>query len=413
MGKNKSPGVKRVVTKRQISRIKKQEKRQQIIKIIGSIVIAAVLVIVGLGVNKWYVDDIKPLKQTVVEVNGTRFDMQYYIDMLTYVSGEYYQFASYFTTYALENIEYYELIKRGAEELGITVTEKEITAEIEENDFANTQAARDMTRASLLIPKLEEYFGSQIAVSAEHSHVLAMFLESKAQVEDVKARIAAGETFGDIAAELSLNTTTKEDKGDLGWLPIGVIDNILGASVLDDLIGRVELNVLSEALDEDTTKEVGYWIITVQSTETVPGDETNEESRTAVVNAMLLGSEQEAEEVLAKLEAGEDFETLAKEYSQIWDETNGSKLEVKEGAFPSAFEAYALDPEVEIGAISGIIRDVEESTTGGYWLYEVTDRGIQGISEENMDILIHEKLSDWVESLDRTNIVESLTDEMR
>ena len=38
--------------------------------------------------------------------------MTYYIDMLTYVSGSYAQYAEYFTSYALQHIEYYELIKQ-------------------------------------------------------------------------------------------------------------------------------------------------------------------------------------------------------------------------------------------------------------------------------------------------------------
>ena len=43
-------------------------------------VIAAVLAIIGTGVYRgWYLTDYKPLHDTVLEVNGTKFSMDYYI----------------------------------------------------------------------------------------------------------------------------------------------------------------------------------------------------------------------------------------------------------------------------------------------------------------------------------------------
>ena len=52
---------------------------------------------------------------------------------------------------------------------------------------------------------------------------MAMFLESEAQANEVIARIEAGEDFGELAAELSLDDVTKEAEGDLGWCPLGVL----------------------------------------------------------------------------------------------------------------------------------------------------------------------------------------------
>jgi parvulin-like peptidyl-prolyl isomerase len=430
LAKKKSPEVKKVITKRQLSRIKVQERRQQIIKIIGSIVIVAVLVILGFGVNRWYVDDYKPLKQTVVEVNGASFDMQYFIDMLAFISGDYSQYASYFTSYALQYTEYYELIKQAAEEIGVTVSDKEVKEEIQSQGYEDNRAVRDVVRGNLILNKLKsEYFDATIPTSAEHSYVLAMFLESEAQVQEVKDRIAGGESFEDIAEELSLNDTTQEDKGVIGWIPAGVIDDILGTSVLDDSIFGVEPGVLNDVADEDTAKDVGYWILKVESidvpeattttvttttgTVTTTQTTTVTDPETAVVKAMLLGSEQEAQEVLDRLNAGEDFDTLAEEYSQIWDDTDGSTLEVTEGDYSEAFDDFVFNPDVETGVLSRIIRDTDESTTGGYWLFEVTERSTMDISDENRNTLLNNALGDWVNALDYDNVVESLTDDMR
>jgi hypothetical protein len=408
-----------------VTKEKRRKKLLDIVKFAGFTVIAVVVGLVGAGMYEWYKDDYQPMHEIVVDVNGTEFDMEYYIDMLTYVSGDYYQYASYFTSYALQYIEYYELVRQGAEELGITVTEAEITAEIEENEYDNTQASRDMVRVTLLIPKLEEYFGSQIVTPAEQSYVLAMFLESEAQVEEVKNRIANGESFGDIATELSLDTTTQKAAGDLGWLPQGVIDDILSDSALtDELISSAGIGVLNSVEDADKTKSVGYWILklteepvtttsTVTATTTTTTD-TVTETTTATVKAIYVGSLSEAEEVMALLDAGGDFDEVAEEYSQIWDEDDGCVLEVEKEDYSDVFDAYVFGEDTVLDDISGIIRDTDKSTTGGYWLYEVTETGVQDISDDNMNYLVEDALDEWVDSFDYDNTVtEYITDDMK
>ncbi len=400
---NKTP------TKRKISPVSREKRRKNfndIIKFAVYSVIAIVVGLVGVGVHQWYEDEYKPMHETVIEVKGTEFDMEYFIEMLRYVSGEYYQYAEYFTDYALQYIEYYEMIKQGAEELGITVSEKEITSIIKENDYNNTPAARDMVRASLLIPLLEEHFGSQIDSSAEHSYVLAMFLESEAQVEEIKNRIDNGESFKDIAAELSLDNVTKEADGDLGWLPQGVIDNILNNTVLsDELISNADLNTFEYIEDVDKTKAVGYWILKVTERSTKLYNGAGEEVEVATVNAILTGSQEQAEKVLSLLNGGADFDELAEQYSAIWDEEDGSVLEVEQGTYSDAFEEFVFNPDVELNTVSDAIQDSEQSTKGGYWLYKVTDRATREISEENMELLIGDALDAWIADFGDDDVV--------
>lgn len=408
---NKTPN------KPKMTHVAKEQRRRNfndIIKFAVFSVIAIVVGLVGVGIQHWYEDDYKPMHETVVDVNGTKFDMSYYIDMLRYVSGEYSQYAEYFTAYALQYIEYYELIKQGAEELGITVSEKEITVMIKEKEYDNTCAARDMIRASLLVPLLEEHFGSQIETSAEHNYVWAMFLESQAQVDAVKNRIANGELFKDIATELSLDSVTKEAGGDLGWLPAGVIDNILSNKVLsDELISNSAIGELNSVKDETKTKKVGYWILKVTETETITDDEGNVTTN-ANVKAILTASLAEAQEVLASLNRGGDFDTLAEQYSQKWSKETGSVLAVSTGDYSDVFEDYALDPEVGINVVSEIIKDTDIDTKGGYWLYQVAATETQDISEDNLDILTGDSLDAWMETFDYdTVVVAENIDEMK
>ena len=76
-------------TKRQLSHLKKQRRRQRIILIIGIAVISVALVLVAVGVfYQWYQPEYKPLHQTVLEVNGKKFNMDYYVKALSYYSGD-------------------------------------------------------------------------------------------------------------------------------------------------------------------------------------------------------------------------------------------------------------------------------------------------------------------------------------
>ncbi len=85
MAKKKAEKPKHELTKRQLSRWQQQKRRQRFILSSGILVIVAVLAVVGIGVyNQWYTPEYKPLHETVIEVNDTKFDMNYYIKMLKF-----------------------------------------------------------------------------------------------------------------------------------------------------------------------------------------------------------------------------------------------------------------------------------------------------------------------------------------
>ena len=256
----------------------------------------------------------------------------------------------------------------------------------------------------------EGYFKPQLPASPEHRHILAMFLESQAQADEVAQRLADGESFGDIAAELSLDSTTQEDSGDLGWHPEGVLDSILDTSVLEEAIFQSSVGELSQAIyDEEMTKNLGYWLIKVTEME-----ETEEEGLTAYVQAILVSSEQEAQEVIGRIDAGEDFAELAEEYSQ-WG-TSGERADIgqiTEGDMTQAFEDYVFAEDTQIGEVSLPIADTESSTTGGYWLYLVEASENREISEDDQDILINLALGDWLQAIqdDPETVINSYLDD--
>jgi len=420
LAKKKVEKPKREVTKRQLSRWQRQKKRQRIIFGSGILIILAVLGVIGSGVyNRWYIPEYKPLHETVIEVNDTKFDMNYYIKMLKiYGEGQPSYIMYYLADEVVGYIEQNELIRQEAMELGISVSDDEVDEELESYDPPLSKDYRDVVRAGMMLDRLrDEYFEQQVPQFAGQRHILAMFLESESQANEVRARLEAGEgDFAELAGELSLDAICKAKEGDLGWRPEGILPLLLRTSILDEHAFNCEVGVLSQPIyDETKTKMVGYWLIEVVERH----EETEEEEAQAQVKVMLLASEQEANEVRARLEAGEDFATLAEEFSQHEaSKENGGDFEVLSlDMMSSVFNEFVFNSEVEMETLSQPIRDEVADTKGGYWLLKVMDiDDNKQIEEEDRDVLKANALTKWVEALldnPENNVVSYLDDEKK
>jgi len=411
LAKKRSEKPKREITKRQFSKWQQQKRRQHFIIILGAIIIAAVL---GVVITGWYVGYYHPLHQTVIKVNDTEFSMSYYIKTLKfYAEGQPVQYRQYLADNLVKVIERNELIKQEAEKLGISVSNDEVDAELKSRDPSLSKDYRDIIRTDMLVDRLnDEYFDQEVSVFAEQRHIMAMFLESESQAKEVGNRLGNGEDFGELAEELSLEGFTQAEKGDLGWHPRGILTDILGTDILEEHAFSAELDVLSgPAHDETRTKGVGYWLIEVL--------ERDEEEDKAHVQAMLLGSEEEALQVKSRLEAGADFAALVEEFSQddSSKEEGGDLGWINPGEMSSAFDEFAFNSEVELGKLSEPVKDDTVLTEGGYWLVKVLEKDDnREISDNDRDFLKAKAFNEWVSSLwdDPENEAESnLTNEQK
>jgi parvulin-like peptidyl-prolyl isomerase len=402
------------VTKRQLSQWQRQKRRQRIILGFGIFIIVAVLGIVGGG---WYINQYQPLHQTVIIVNDNEFDMNYYIKVLKiYGRGQSTDFLYYLADVLVKVIEENELVRQGAMELGISFSDAEVDEELMNRELPVSREYRDIVRAELLASKVrDEHFEQQMPISAEQRHVMAMLLESESQANEVIAQLEASEDFdkdfADLAGELSLEGISQNENGDLGWHPKDILTIRLGTSMPDEYAFSGEVGVLSEPLpDETITKGVGYWFIKVL--------EREEESGEAHVQAILLGSEEEALDVRARLEASEDFDKdfaeLAGELSQhdASKESGGDLGWLAPGTMSSAFDEFAFDAEIELGMMSGPIRDDSVITKGGYWLLKVVDEDeARQIEDDDRGLLKNKALDEWVTGLwDNAEIDDSYLD---
>ena len=405
MVKKKVEKPKREVTKRQLSHWEQQKKRRRLFLILGISVIAAVSVVTGRG---FYITYYQPMHETVIRVNDTEFNMGYYIKMLELSGRGQPDYLPYLADQVVTAIEQDELIRQGAEDLGIVASNSEVDEMLKEFDPPLSKDYRDLIRAEILKGKLRDvYFDQGVPMFAEQRHMMAMFLESESQAAEVRTRLENGEDFGELAGELSLESLSQTGNGDLGWHPYGILSEMMGLSIPEYYAFTSEVGVLSEPLyDEARTKSVGYWLVKVL--------DIDEEDEEVQVQVMLLGSEQEVQEVITKLEGGEDFATLAEELSQhdASKEKGGDLGWLASDEINPVYQDFVLNAELE--ALSEPIKDEAVVTKGGYWLVKVLDKeDNRQIEDSDRDFFKQKALDEWVSWLwdNPENEVESYLDD--
>jgi parvulin-like peptidyl-prolyl isomerase len=402
MAKKRKKQPRREFTKRQLSQWQRQKRIRRITIIAGISVLVAVL---GIMLGGWYWTALRPLQQTVLEVNGTRFSMDYYVKMLDYIAkGQSTANLSLYANYTASLIEQDELIWQGAQQLGITVTDSDIKAELSKVNLSNDY--RDLARTQLLVDKLKtnDYFTSKVAMTVPQADILAMFLESEQQATELRDQIVndanPDQKFNDLAASQSLDSYTQQNKGVLGWHPQDIIQSLVGSSVPGDYAfsSDITAQTLSQPRpDDSSSKSVGYWIVEVLEKKTVDGSDQ------AHVEAMLLGNQQQAEDMISQLQAGTDWATLAKQYSQYTGaKDNGGDLGfVSKGSLPTALDNVIFT--MDLNKVSSPIKDDTQTTTGGYWLIKVADKSdSKDLSTDDYSYEINQQLDAWLMVLQST-----------
>jgi len=80
---------------------------------------------------------------------------------------------------------------------------------------------REYMRLAVLQKKLDEALKDEVPTSAEQAHARHILVETEEEANTVIKRLKAGEDFADLAAELSTDTGSAANGGDLGFVPRG------------------------------------------------------------------------------------------------------------------------------------------------------------------------------------------------
>ena len=231
--KTKTP-LPREVTKRRLARWQQERRRRRITIGIGTLVIVATLAIIIWGV---YATIIAPGKERVATVGDRHLTVANYETTLRLSPTL--QTSAEDTLMALVN---FELIRQGAEELGIEVTDDEIVQEMRESftgedeeelteeEFqrryketlkylqVSPEQFEEAIATQVLAQKIEEHVKGEVPEAGEpipHVHLQAIAVTTEEDAGNVTDRLDSGEDFASFAAEY--------EGSDMGWVPQGMM----------------------------------------------------------------------------------------------------------------------------------------------------------------------------------------------
>ena len=393
--KQKKVKPQHIPTKHQVSKLRRQARIRRIIIIAAALFLAGIAGWVGYG---YYKDRIQPLHEPAIEINGVSFNMDYYVKALgAYTKDTDPSQINYMASLIASQIVQDELIRQGANDLGIYITDQEIGEKIEENKLPKDKIYRDIISAGLLREKLMEQFDLQLPDTMEQAHIQTMFVESRPVADEVIAKFSSSENFTALIDEFSCQPQVE---GDLGWLPQELIPNtLLGEAAFSLPPGESD-----KIYDNSATKNVGYWLIEVFDIDEEKGINTN---------AILLGNKAEADEVKAELTNGGNFTALAEENSQHQSKDNGGELGwLKQGDMNSqAFDDAAFS--LPTNELSEPVQDKSVQTTGGYWIITVFAREDRVLDKEARMELAQNGFNDWYKEQSGTSTINNYLDEQK
>jgi len=311
----------RVVTRKQRVRMEKARRQERVLMVIGGLVIASVIVILGFG---FYQVNIGKYRAPVAVVNGVSITTKAYQKMVRYrrlVLGAYFRSLQgslnqpgsqdFLTQYlqvdlpqqVLTQMINDELLRQGAKRTGVTVSREETDARIKKQfepvedlstasdvitgtvptptplsfeeryhnylDQLKTQAGfseadyRRTIEVALLEEKIRAYLRQDLPTAEEQVHVRHILVETEEEATDVLGRLKAGEDFATLAQELSIDSSSKDKGGDLGWFPRGehdpAFDNAvfgLAPGQIGDIVKTSEGYHVVEVLDPVEVREL-------------------------------------------------------------------------------------------------------------------------------------------------------------
>lgn len=129
------------------------------------------------------------------------------------------------------------LIEQEAIALGISLTDEELEAQVEEAIASGGGQAsfdewlqvtgqtrddfKEQLRQALIMQQVQEVVTAEIGSEAEQVHVRHIMVDSAEAALEIRAMLQEGADFVALARDRSLDLATKDNGGDLGWFPRG------------------------------------------------------------------------------------------------------------------------------------------------------------------------------------------------
>jgi parvulin-like peptidyl-prolyl isomerase len=277
-----------------------REFRLQVAVVTGFVLLLVLLGgIIGFGLlQDWYEEHVERPNSKALEVGETTFDLDYFARRLKLMVAEYGlqqqpEQADVLVDLLANILASEELLRqRAPTDLGLSVTPQDMELEIgdrlgltESNPEAFAAALeqelkmydlseeeyRRMVEADILTIRAQEVFSLSVPDTLEQVRVRQILVGMEDEARSVLERLDAGEDFGELARELSLDEDTKEEGGEKGWVARDELDLSYAAKVFDLEVGTVS---------EPIPGPGGYFIFEVEEKET--GREVTDEQRATI-----------------------------------------------------------------------------------------------------------------------------------
>ncbi len=252
-------------------------KGRRIAFIIASVVIVLILAIVGISL---YISK-APFRLALITVDDTSIRMDYFLKRTQLAGSDPISMLDVFVNEQLVKVgapRYVgevspEDIDQALRYTSNTTSESEFKAwyrqQLNETRLSGSEY-KDMVATGILASRLHEYLAKIMPTAVEQVHLNIITVATYQDAEKVRARWKAGEDFADLAREVSSDSSSKENGGDLGWYPAGVLDSQLDYYAFslstDNISESLAYYDLSNTSSSDTSStEPLFWYLLMVS----------------------------------------------------------------------------------------------------------------------------------------------------
>lgn len=129
---------------------------------------------------------------------------------------------------------------------------------LKEQAGLNEAEYRQIIRAGLLVDKVRDHFADQVSTEAEQVNVSHIQVDTEQEAQAAVERLDAGEEFAIVASEVSTNTFTASNGGELGWLLEGDLASQFGPAAEE-----AAFSLSPGEYSQPISSTIGYQIIMV------------------------------------------------------------------------------------------------------------------------------------------------------
>jgi hypothetical protein len=206
------------------------KSRPKLLIIIG----VAILVILGIIAVPFYQKYIAPFNRTIISIDNVKISMRYFLERARISGSD--------PMSLMQTITEEELIKIMAPQYGIQVTDADVETQLRSlaagdagsisdvefrewyrqqlisNNVTDSQY-KEIMHTQLLSIRLQEYLAERVPTISEQVHLYWIVVNTLEDAYKVEERLNSGESFANLAKEVSIDVTTKDRGGELGWYP--------------------------------------------------------------------------------------------------------------------------------------------------------------------------------------------------